>query len=85
MVAQKCQKKFVSRNFLHFFLIIWKTVRKSRALGNYFCLEMISKVAPHKFFQKNIQILEAWTPIKDMKFRLDFFFTCPSTHELNII
>ena len=38
-----------------------------------------------KIFQKNIQILEAWKPTKDMKFRLNFFFTCLSTCELNII
>ena len=62
-------------------------LRKSKngALGNYFCLKMISKLAPQYIFQKNIQILEAWKPIEDMKFRLDFFCTCHSTYELNIM
>ena len=44
-----------------FFYTIWKTNRKSkkqRALGNYFCLKMISKLAPQTIFQKIIQILE---------------------------
>ena len=36
-------------------------------------------------FPKNIQILEAWKPTKDIKFRLEFFCTCPSKYELNII
>ena len=36
---------------------------------------MISKLAPQKCFQKNTQIVEAWKPTKDMKFRLDFFST----------
>ena len=35
--------------------------------------------------KKNIHILEAWKPAKDMKFRLEFSCTCPSTYELNII
>ena len=35
--------------------------------------------------QKNIQILETWKPTEDMKFRLEFFCTSPSTYELNII
>ena len=62
-------------------------LRKSKngALGNYFCLKMISKLAPQYIFQKNIQILEAWKPTEDMKFRLDFFCTCHSTYELNIM
>ena len=34
---------------------------------------------------KNMHILGAWKPTEDMKFRLEFFFTCPSTYELNII
>ena len=36
-------------------------------------------------FHKNVHILEAWKPTEDMKFRLDFFFTCPSTYVLNLI
>ena len=59
-------------------------IKKQGPLGTYFCLKMISKIAPQKIFQKNIQILEAWKPTGDMKFRLDFFRTCPSTYELNI-
>ena len=36
-------------------------------------------------FPKHIQILEAWKPTEDMKFRHDFFFTCPSsTCEVNL-
>ena len=35
-------------------------------------------------FLKNMQILEAWKPTKDKKFRLGFFFTHPSTSELII-
>ena len=41
---------------------------------------MISKIAPQKFFQKNIQMLEAWKPTEDMKFRLEFVFMCPFTY-----
>ena len=33
----------------------------------------------------NKQVLDAWKPIKDMKFRLEFFFTCPSTYEFNMV
>ena len=35
--------------------------------------------------KKKNQILEALKPTRDMKLRLDFFCTCPSTYELNII
>ena len=35
-------------------------------------------------FPKNMQILEAWKPTKDMKFRLEFFSHVPSTYELII-
>ena len=59
-----------------FFQTIKKSVRKSKnqgALGSYFYLRMIAELAPQKFFQKNIQILEAWKPTRDMKFRLEFF------------
>ena len=59
--------------------------KKQGDLRNYFCLKMISKIAPQKFFQKIIQISEAWKQTKDMKFRLEFFCPCSSTYELNII
>ena len=36
-------------------------------------------------FPKIIQILQAWKPTKDMKFRLGLFFTCSSIYEVNII
>ena len=36
------------------------------------------------FPKKYMQILEAWRPMEDMKFRLEFFFTCSSTYELII-
>ena len=49
------------------------TIQNQEALGNYFCLKMISKLAPQKTFQKSIQILEAWKPTKGMKFGLEFF------------
>ena len=32
-------------------------------------------------FQNNIQILEDWKPTGDMKFRLEFFCTCPPTYK----
>ena len=32
---------------------------------------------------KNIQILEAWKPTKDINLRLELFLTCFSTYELN--
>ena len=35
--------------------------------------------------RKKNQVLEALKPTRDMKLRLDFSCTCPSTHELNII
>ena len=35
--------------------------------------------------KKKNQILEALKPTRDRKLRLDFFCTCPSTYELNII
>ena len=63
----------------------YQKTKKQGALRNYFFLKMISKLASQKIFQKNIQILEAWKPNKDIKFRLEFFWTCPSTYELNII
>ena len=59
--------------------------QKQGPLRNYFCLKIISKIAPQKNFQKNIQVLEAWKPTEDMKFRLEVFCTCPSTYEFNII
>ena len=34
-------------------------------------------------FLKKHPVLEAWKPTKDTKFRLAFFFMCPSTDELN--
>ena len=37
------------------------------------------------FSKKNIQIFEARKLIEDIKFRLECFFTCPSTYELNVI
>ena len=57
-----------------FFQKLWKVVRKSKTGGFWelFLLEMIAELAPQNFFQKNIQILEAWKPAGDMKFRLDF-------------
>ena len=35
-------------------------------------------------FPKIMKILKAWKPANDMKFRLIFFFTYPSTYELII-
>ena len=60
-------------------------IKKLGALGSYFYLKIIAELAPQKIFQKNIQIFEAWKPTGDMKFRLDFFFTCSSAYEINII
>ena len=61
-------------------------IQKQEALGNYFCLKMIYKLARQQILQKIMNILEAWKPTEDMKFRIDiFFFTCPSTYELIII
>ena len=62
-----------------------KKIKKLGALGNYSCLKMISKLALQYIFQKNMQILETWKPTEDMKFRLEFFCTCHSTYELNIM
>ena len=59
--------------------------QKKDDLRNYFCLKMISKVAPQNLFKKIIQILEAWKPTKDIKFRLKFFCTCPSVQKCKII
>ena len=47
-----------------------KQKQKKGALRNYFCLKMISKIAPQKTSQENIHILEAWKPTKDKKSRL---------------
>ena len=47
--------------------------QKTGALGSYFYLKMIVELAPQKFFQKSIQILEAWKPTEGMEFRHDFF------------
>ena len=47
-------------------------------LRNYFCLKMISKIAPQKY----IQILEAWKPTKDMKLRLLYMPFCTSLFAL---
>ena len=58
--------------------------QKERALGNYFCLKMISKLAWQKILQKSIQISEALKPTRGMKFRLEFFCTFPSTDALNL-
>ena len=58
-------------------------IKKKEDLRNYFCLKIISKVAPQNLFLKIIQILEAWKPTKDIKFRLEFFCTCPSTYALH--
>ena len=59
--------------------------QKKDDLRNYFCLKMISKVAPQNLFKKIIQILETWKPTKDKKFRLKFFCTCPSVQKCKII
>ena len=32
-------------------------------------------------FLKKHAVLEPWKPTKDMNFKLEFFFTCPSTYE----
>ena len=50
-----------------------------------FLPENDSKACSTVNFPKNIQILENWKPTKDMKFRLAFFYTCPSIYELNVI
>ena len=60
-------------------------IQKQEALGNYFCLKMIYKLALQQILQENMNILEAWKPTEDMKFGLDIFFTCSSTYELIII
>ena len=60
-------------------------IKKKGVLGIYSYLKMISKIALQKNFLKNVQILKAWKPTKDMKFRFEFFCTCPSTYELNIL
>ena len=36
-------------------------------------------------FPKKIQISEVWKTTRDMKFKYEFFCTCPSTYELNIM
>ena len=36
-------------------------------------------------FPKKHPDFEAWNPTKDRKFGLEFFFTCPSRYELNIV
>ena len=36
------------------------------------------------FFRKNIQILATWKATENMKFRLEYFCSRPSTYELNI-
>ena len=49
-------------------------IQKQEALGNYFCLKMIYKLALQQILQENMNILEAWKPTEDMKFGLDIFF-----------
>ena len=58
------------------FQTILKTIRKSKKQGGsreLFLPENDFKTCSAVNFPKNIQILEAWKPIKDIKFRLEFF------------
>ena len=65
-------------------MVDYHKIQKQEILGNFFCLKMISKLAPQKFCQKNLDF-GVWKPNKDMKLGLKFFFTCPSTYELNSV
>ena len=49
-----------------------------------FLLENDIQTSSEKNVPKNIQILEAWKPTKEKKFRLEFFCTCCSTYDFNI-
>ena len=57
---------------------------KKRGSRELFLLENDIQTSSAKSFPKDIQILEAWKPTKDMKFRLGFFCTCCSTYDFNI-
>ena len=50
-------------------------IKNQETLRDYFCLKMISKLAPQQIFPKNIKILEAWKPTEEMKFRLELIFS----------
>ena len=66
----------------------YKKLLENRKIGGFrelFMPENDFKTCYAVSFLKNIQILEAWKATKNMKFRLEFFFTCPSTYELDII
>ena len=63
-----------------------KTVKNKKTVGfsEVFLSENDFQTSSTVNFQKKFQNLEAWKPSKDMKIRLQFFFTYSSTYELNI-
>ena len=40
---------------------------------------------PENDFETCYTVKVAWKSMEDMKLRLEFFFTCPSTYKLNVI
>ena len=76
----KSQSRFTTLLILPDYMEDCKKIKKQGALGSYFCLKIISKLAPQKIFPKNIQILGAWKPTEGIKFRLDFFFSNALLH-----
>ena len=66
---------------------MWTTIRnpKPGASTELFLPENDLKTSSTVNFPKNVKILETWKQTKDMNLRLDFFFTCSYTYELNKI
>ena len=61
----------------------WKTIAKSKK-GDFMELFLPKndfRTCSAVNFLKKHAVLEPWKPTKDMNFKLEFFFTCPSTYE----
>ena len=87
MAAQKHKKKFIAKisGIFKFLLRLSENPKTGDSRELFQPENDFNTCSEVNFLKKKIHILEAWKQTKDIKFRLEFIFTCPAMCELDII